>query len=71
MNDRGELTLVPFLAIAATFEISFFIHMGIERVGRYLQVLYEPGRRGRSDIQLIGSPRQKINDRGFRNTGWA
>ena len=42
MNDRGALTLVPFLAIAATFEISFFIHMGVERVGRYLQVLYEP-----------------------------
>ena len=42
MNDRGALTLVPFLAVAATFEISFFIDIGIERVGRYLQVLYEP-----------------------------
>ena len=40
-EGRGALTLVPFLAIATTFEMSFFIHMGIERVGRYLQVLYE------------------------------
>jgi hypothetical protein len=34
-------TLVPFLVLAATFEISFFIHTGVERVGRYLQVFYE------------------------------
>ena len=64
-GSRGALTLVPLLAIAATFEISFFIHTGVERVGRYLQVLYEDQgrrparlRRGRpfirSDIQLIG-----------------
>jgi hypothetical protein len=35
------VTLVPFLVLAATFEISFFIHTGVERVGRYLQVFYE------------------------------
>jgi RsiW-degrading membrane proteinase PrsW (M82 family) len=35
------VTLVPFLILAATFEISFFIHTGVERVGRYLQVFYE------------------------------
>ena len=38
--DRAA-TLVPFLVLAATFEISFFIHTGVERVGRYLQVFYE------------------------------
>jgi hypothetical protein len=36
-------TLVPLLVLAATFEISFFIHTGVERVGRYLQVFYEEG----------------------------
>jgi hypothetical protein len=40
---QGALTLVPFLAIAATFEIGFFIHTGVERIGRYLQVFYEDG----------------------------
>jgi hypothetical protein len=34
-------TLVPLMALAATFEISFFIHTGVERVGRYLQVFYD------------------------------
>ena len=34
-------TLVPLLTLAATFEMSFFIHTGVERVGRYLQVFYD------------------------------
>ena len=38
--ERG-VTLVPLLVLVSTFEISFFIHTGVERVGRYLQVFYE------------------------------
>jgi hypothetical protein len=38
--DRAA-TLVPLLILGATFEISFFIHTGVERVGRYLQVYFE------------------------------
>jgi len=38
--DRAA-TLVPFTILAVTFETSFFIHTGVERVGRYLQVFYE------------------------------
>jgi len=34
-------TLVPLLVLATTFEISFFLHTGVERVGRYIQVFYE------------------------------
>jgi hypothetical protein len=34
-------SLVPLLVLVATFEISFFIHTGVERLGRYLQVFYE------------------------------
>jgi len=37
----GSITLVPFLVLAATFELNFFIHTGVERVGRYIQVFYE------------------------------
>jgi hypothetical protein len=37
----GGVSLVPFLVLAATFEISFFIHTGVERIGRYIQVYFE------------------------------
>ena len=40
-DGRGGITMVPFLVLAATFEISFFIHIGIERIGRYIQVFHE------------------------------
>ena len=38
---QGGITLVPFVVLAATFELNFFIHTGVERIGRYLQVFYE------------------------------
>lgn len=38
---EGAVALVPFLVLAATFEINFFIHTGVERIGRYLQVFHE------------------------------
>ncbi|HET9469101.1 MAG TPA: hypothetical protein VFO48_11840 [Vicinamibacterales bacterium] len=38
---QGGITLVPFVVLLATFEINFFIHTGVERIGRYLQVFYE------------------------------
>ena len=39
---RGwSVTLVPLLVLAGTFEINFFIHTGVERIGRYIQVFYE------------------------------
>ena len=38
---EGGITLVPFLVLVATFEFNFFIHTGVERIGRYLQVFYE------------------------------
>ena len=37
----GAITLVPFIVLAATHEINFFIHTGVERIGRYIQVFYE------------------------------
>jgi hypothetical protein len=36
-----SVTLVPLLVLAGTFEINFFIHTGVERIGRYIQVFYE------------------------------
>lgn len=43
---EGAVTLVPFLVLAGTFEINFFIHTGVERIGRYIQVFYEERSRG-------------------------
>jgi hypothetical protein len=40
-SASGAVTLVPLVALAATFEISFFIHTGVERIGRYIQAFYE------------------------------
>ena len=40
-RDAGATTLVPLVVLAATYEINFFIHTGVERVGRYIQVFYE------------------------------
>jgi len=37
----GVIALLPFLVLSATFEINFFVHTGVERIGRYLQVFYE------------------------------
>jgi hypothetical protein len=36
-------TLFPLLVIAATFEVVFALHVGVERIGRYLQVFHEDG----------------------------
>ena len=35
------LALIPLLVLATTFEITFALHTGVERVGRYIQVFYE------------------------------
>jgi hypothetical protein len=37
----GAGLLVPLVILAATFELNFFVHTGIERIGRYVQVFYE------------------------------
>ena len=38
---EGAGTLVSLVVLAASYEINFFIHTGVERVGRYIQVFYE------------------------------
>jgi hypothetical protein len=39
-------TLIPLLVLAAGFEATFAMHVGVERIGRYLQVEYEGGEGG-------------------------
>lgn len=34
-------TLIPLLVLATGFEAIFALHVGVERIGRYLQVAYE------------------------------
>ena len=33
--------LFPLVVLAGTCELNFFIHTGVERIGRYIQVFYE------------------------------
>jgi hypothetical protein len=35
------MALIPLLFLAATFEAVFALHVGVERIGRYLQVFHE------------------------------
>ncbi|MDE3156958.1 MAG: hypothetical protein KGN76_17800 [Acidobacteriota bacterium] len=44
INSLPVLSLVPLLVLAATFEGVFALHTGVERVGRYLQVMFEETR---------------------------
>ncbi len=34
--------LVPLLILAAAFEVVYALHVGVERIGRYLESAYEP-----------------------------
>ena len=36
-------TLIPLVALAAGFEAILSLHVGVERIGRYLQVYFEDG----------------------------
>ena len=35
------MAILPLLLLAATFEAVFALHVGVERIGRYLQVFYD------------------------------
>lgn len=35
------VSLLPLLVLAATFEVVFSLHVGVERIGRYLQLFHE------------------------------
>lgn len=35
-------SLVPLVVLAGAFEAIYALHMGVERIGRYLQAFYEP-----------------------------
>jgi len=38
--------LLPLLVLASAFEAVFALHIGVERVGRYIQVFFEPDGQG-------------------------
>jgi len=39
-------TLIPLLLLASVFEAIFALHVGVERIGRYLQVFHEADKAG-------------------------
>jgi hypothetical protein len=53
-------TLIPLLVLAAAFEGVFALHIGVERVGRYLQVFFEAeeeARRWEHAAMAFGAPK--------------
>jgi hypothetical protein len=45
--------LIPLLVLLLTFEIVLALHIGVERVGRYLQIFFEePGERGWEHVAM-------------------
>ena len=42
-------TLLPLLVLASVFEAIFALHVGVERIGRYIQVFYETELRSAGD----------------------
>jgi len=51
-------TLMPLLVLAAAFEGVFALHVGVERVGRYIQVFFEEERGGWEHVAMaFGRPR--------------
>jgi hypothetical protein len=43
LSSAPVATLLPLLVLAAAFEAVFSLHVGVERIGRYLQVFHETG----------------------------
>lgn len=48
------ITVIPLLLLAATFEVVFGLHVGVERIGRYLEVFHED--RWEQTAMAVGAP---------------
>lgn len=61
------LAIVPLVVLAAGFEVVFAAHVGVERVGRYLQVHYEapPGELPRWEQVVMKLGRQGLPSGGI------
>jgi len=54
-------TTLPLVVLAAVFEALLSLHVGVERIGRYLQVHYEPDGQGWEHAAMaFGKPRGAI-----------
>jgi hypothetical protein len=56
-------TLIPLVVLAAAFEAVFALHVGVERIGRYLQAFYETESAGRAwehTAMSFGAPKGAI-----------
>lgn len=49
-------TLVPLVALAGVFEAVYALHIGVERIGRYLQVFFECNEPGSNLVETRSQP---------------
>src|SRR5712671_3249262 len=48
--------LLPLLLLASVFEAIFALHVGVERIGRYIQVFHENGSGGSGGSDTVAGP---------------
>jgi hypothetical protein len=48
ISDLPLLALIPLVVLGAGFEAAWGLHVGVERIGRFIQVTYESGEDGAS-----------------------
>lgn len=56
LADLPVATFLPLLILAITFEAVFSLHVGVERIGRYIQVFLEDDGRGWEHVAMALGP---------------
>jgi hypothetical protein len=59
MTSTPVATVLPLLVLAALFEAIFALHIGVERIGRFLQVFHEDDRHQRWEHAAMAFGRPK------------
>jgi hypothetical protein len=62
MASTPLVTLIPLLVLAALFEAIYALHVGVERIGRYIQVFHEdaPHSGGAHVAMAFGRPKGAV-----------
>ena len=68
LSSTPVATLLPLLVLASVFEAVFALHVGVERIGRYLQVFHETT--GSSESERAGASDSVAGAAGADGPGW-
>jgi hypothetical protein len=60
-------TLIPLVVLGAMFEAVFALHIGVERIGRYIQVFYEDQTESDSSVRPASQTAESDRGRGWEH----